>query len=109
MGILIPAKQWHELKDTFPNNVSNMASIVVSAHLWEIKSFWKNKNNKTINNLISEHTDPVGAMIAWCKEFTTNNFYVEIYRNPEYEFHIAGVKFYFFDKDDAILFKLTWC
>lgn len=98
----ITPKQWHFLKNEYPEQTANMASIRMPADGWQLKSFWKNKK---IKNSLVNHADPIGAMIQWCDDMLEHPFYVE---REAHSVWITAVIFYFFDADDAVLFKLSW-
>lgn len=105
MAKLISATQWVYFRTQYPDLVADMSTISISADIWKMKAYWGNKKRKNFVKTQSNINNPVGTIIQWCEETLTNNFYVNL-NNQGY--CVSSVVFYFFDKEDAVLFKLTW-
>lgn len=102
MGNRISSNQWIQLRDKFPEQISQLYSITLPMDFRSINTFAKNAKD---NNLKFNQTNPLVSLIDWCVDALEDNFYVRRARTGRLS---DGVVFYFFNENDAFLFKLTW-
>ncbi len=103
MGTQVSAKQWHQFKDKFPKEIKKLHSIKMPLDRSTLKAYWRAAKKKEIK---FNDINPVSSMLAWCKECCEEQFYAE--RDVSHYSIEPAVIFYFFNIDDAMLFKLTW-
>jgi hypothetical protein len=102
MAYHLSASQWASLKEVFPQEVSNLRAITISLSSNIINDYWKRIKKKKIKSI---DDNLVETILLWVLESCSGQFYAEFKREG---YSLEGITFFFFEEDDAILFKLTW-
>jgi hypothetical protein len=102
MAHRLSAAQWSNLKELFPAQIPTLRAITIELSSGIITDYWKRIKKKKIK-VIDENL--VETLLCWLFENCSGQFYAEFKRNG---YSIQGITVFFFEEDDAILFKLTW-
>ena len=118
MGKRISADQWGSFKKNHPEIIEAITPIIVDMGSRIFRTNYRRysvtRNNQTFSGREKkvEFCDKLKDLLDWCDDYLEAPFYAEVWHaeifHTGYTPNNQGVAFYFFDDDDAMLFKLTW-
>lgn len=123
MGKRLSAEQWKFFKENFLDDVKNINPLIIDMDSQIFKRSWSrhtvttNQQTKVItiigHDKKVEFCDKLKELLDWCDEHLESSFYAEALVNPTASLAAVlatteSVAFYFFEEEDAVLFKLTW-